>query len=384
MPRARLTQTFAERVPLAADGKQTLYFDTETRGFGLLVSRTTKSWVVQRDVNGRSKRVTLGRADVIRAEEARRRARTALDAMATTGAVPTPAPTLRDALSAHRDALVRRKCSALTIRDHDTAARLHLGLLLDRRLDAITPDDVFRLHMKVTDRAGPYAANRTIRVLRASWNTARRRLPAVVPVPAIGAVEWNKQTRRREPIPWANLAAWYAQVSRMSWVRRDYLLFVLLTGLRRRDAAEIRWSDIDWAAGTLHRPAPKGGADRAFTIPLSRKALAVVRLRRMTNPRLFGSPTPWAFPTRSRDGRKVIPIQEPGGDGLPSPHRLRDTFATAALEAGVDLFTRKTLMNHALSGTDVTEGYQRPSLEHLRRAQEAITAFLWTRLRGLP
>jgi integrase len=380
VPKAKLTQTFAERVPLGADGKQTLYFDTETRGFGLLVSRTTKSWVVQRDVNGRSKRVTLGRADVIRAEEARRRARAALDAMATTGAVPTPAPTLRDALSAHRDALVRRKCSTLTIRDHDTAARLHLGLLLDRRLDAITPDDVFRLHMKVTDRAGPYAANRTIRVLRAAWNTARRRLPKVVPMPEVGAVEFNKERRRREPVPWAELPEWRARVRQLSWVMRDYMLFVLLTGLRRRDASEIRWSEVDFKAGTLHRPAPKGGADRAFTIPLSRRAIAVLRLRRLQNQVLFGSPTPWAFPTRSRDGKKVIPLQEPGGDGLPSPHRLRDTYATAALEAGVDLFTRKILMNHAISGGDVTEGYQRPSLEHLRKAQEKVTAFLWARL----
>ncbi|MFO1153658.1 MAG: tyrosine-type recombinase/integrase [Rhodospirillales bacterium] len=378
MPRVRLTQTFVERVPLGADGKQTLYFDTETKGFGLLVSRATKSWVVQRDIDGRSKRITLGRADVVRAEEARRRARAALDVMAQ-GTLPVAVPTLKDALSAHRDALVRRKASPLTIRDHDTVARLHLAPLLDRRLDMITPEELYRLHVKVTDRAGPYAANRVIRVVRAAWNTARRRLPKVVPLPEVGAVEWNKETRRREPIAWTELPAWFKRVHGLSWVMRDYMLFVLLTGLRRRDASAIRWEEIDWRAGTLYRPAPKGGADRAFTIPLSRKALAVLRLRRMTNSRLLPA-SPWAFPTRSRDGKKVIPLQEPGGNGLPSPHRLRDTYATAALEAGVDLFTRKVLMNHALSGTDVTEGYQRPSLEHLRRAQETITSYLWARL----
>ena len=62
---------------------------------------------------------------------------------------------------------------------------------------------------------------------------------------------------------------------------------------------------------------------------------------------------------------------------LPSPHRLRDTFATAAHELGVHPFDLKTLLNHALpAADDVTQGYIRPSLEHLRRSVERVVAFL--------
>jgi len=37
-------------------------------------------------------------------------------------------------------------------------------------------------------------------------------------------------------------------------------------------------------------------------------------------------------------------------------------------------------MNHALSGGDVTEGYIRPSTEHLRQAAEQIAQFLSARM----
>ncbi len=60
-------------------------------------------------------------------------------------------------------------------------------------------------------------------------------------------------------------------------IRRAFHLFVLYTGLRSEDARTVQWRDVDWDAGTLHRPTPKGGVDRAFTIPLSRRALAVLR-----------------------------------------------------------------------------------------------------------
>lgn len=62
---------------------------------------------------------------------------------------------------------------------------------------------------------------------------------------------------------------------------------------------------------------------------------------------------------------------------FPSPHRLRDTFSTAAHEAGVDWYDLKVLMNHALpSNGDVTMDYIRVSVDHLRGATEKISAFL--------
>ena len=80
MPRQKLTVRAIDR--LAApdpSGKQTLYWDTELRGFGVLVSGTTgsKSYIVQRDLpDGRSRRVTIAPVNVLGLDDARERAKT--------------------------------------------------------------------------------------------------------------------------------------------------------------------------------------------------------------------------------------------------------------------------------------------------------------------
>lgn len=61
---------------------------------------------------------------------------------------------------------------------------------------------------------------------------------------------------------------------------------------------------------------------------------------------------------------------------LPSPHRLRDTFLTAAHECDVRELNIKTLANHALPGGDGTEGYIRPDVEHLCACVEKVAGFL--------
>ena len=42
----------------------------------------------------------------------------------------------------------------------------------------------------------------------------------------------------------------------------------------------VRWEHVDCEAGTIHRPKPKGGEDRAFTVPLSEEVLGILRRRR--------------------------------------------------------------------------------------------------------
>ena len=103
-----------------------------------------------------------------------------------------------------------------------------------------------------------------------------------------------------------------------------------------------------------------------------------------------GEDAGWVFPTRDASGRVTHVVeakQQRTVAGrkvphLPSPHRLRDTFATAAHEAGVHPLDLKVLMNHALPGGDVTLGYVRPSVEHLRGAVERVAGFLLMRMEG--
>jgi hypothetical protein len=54
---------------------------------------------------------------------------------------------------------------------------------------------------------------------------------------------------------------------------------MLLTGLRSHDARSMRWEHLD-EDGVLTVPSPKGGADRAFRLPLPRRLLQVLEMVR--------------------------------------------------------------------------------------------------------
>jgi hypothetical protein len=103
----------------------------------------------------------------------------------------------------------------------------------------------------------------------------------------------------------------------------------------------------------------------------------------------------WVFPTRTRSGevtfvkdaherQKIVSIdgRVVARPGLPSPHRLRDTYSTACTQAGLHPFDIEVLTNHRPATSSVTAGYVRQSLEHLRECQEKVTAWLLTQERG--
>ena len=168
-------------------------------------------------------------------------------------------------------------------------------------------------------------------------------------------------------------------------VRRSYQLFVLLTGLRRTDAATISWDDLDQNKGTLHRPNPNGGSEKAFTIPLSRVAMGLVRHRRRQNQILFPD-SPWLFPANSKSGHVVEPKEQRQKNGrkvahLPSPHRLRDTYTTACAEAGLSPYDIDVLTNHRPPKGTVTAGYIRQNIDHLHECQEKVSRHLLERVK---
>lgn len=365
MPVANLTKTFVERAPAGA-----VHWDESLKGFGLRVTgHGTKSWVVQKSGKGMK---TLGRYPALTVTEAREAARLLMLREAHPELLPARSRwdqiTLREALQRHEAAMLKKERSPKSIHGMWDEANRYLSDWLDRPLASITKLECHDRHEKIT-ACGPYAANRTMRIFRAGWNRARKTHNLPPENPVIG-VEWNKEHRRQEPIPADKLADWGKKVRAMSNpTRRDYQLIVLLTGLRRTDAASLRWEHVDLEKATLHRPRPKGGVDRAFTIPLATQAVEILRRRRET---IHG---PWVFPTRDRMGR-LIHLREPKESDLPSPHRLRDTWATAAAECGVDALATKILLNHSL-GRDVTEGYQKPGPDATRAQAQKVADWLW-------
>lgn len=166
-------------------------------------------------------------------------------------------------------------------------------------------------------------------------------------------------------------------------IRRAFFLLVLYTGLRSEDARTIRWRDVDWEARTLYRPTPKGGEDRAFTIPLSHRASAILRYARLASRKMYPR-SPWVFPADSKSGHIAEAKEQRQVKGkkvrhLPGPHVLRHTYVTVALSLGVPDYVVGVLVNHRLPKGSMTQAYMgrhTAVVDRLREAQEAVSAAL--------
>ena len=408
MPNARLklTKSAVEKRCLPPEPDETngkgkpidalVYWDTDLRGFGLLVRRSgRRKWFVQKDIRGKTRQVGIGQYPAWTPEMARKQAMelivqmdSGVDPNARAREEKARGTTLDEAIEWHQTAMRAKRCAERSIATIREEAERHLADWLNRPLASITRHECAQRHERVTEKAGPYAANRALQHFRAVYNTAGRRLEELPPNPTI-ACTFNRIKRRREPVAWPALPDWKRRVDGIdNPIRRDLQLFILYTGLRATDAKTVRWEHIDFDAGTLHRPKPKGGEDRAFTVPVAGPVLDILHRRRDENSLIYPDDHGWVFPSKDMQGR-VTHVAQPKEQRydemgnkvgiLPSPHRLRDTFATAGHEARVHPLDLKVLMNHSLPAGDVTEGYIRPSIEHLRGCAEMIAEFLQAR-----
>lgn len=436
MATLKLTERTLAAIAVPTDEAQTYHWDHELRGFGVVVGKTgRRTFVVRgRTPGGALRKVTIGTAGQPRDEDghlwsvtlARLEARKILGAMAG-GKTPAPrrsgtaasGPTIGDAFDLHLARMKKKGASSSSVRTVEYERDKYLADWVDRPLASITRTDCRERHEQITQDNGDYIANRVMRHVRAIWNSMLKEhdLPAN---PTI-AVHWNKEERRQEPIPWAKLPSWWATVSTLEpvlaggkrvgerpGIRGDYQLLVLLTGLRRMDAATIRWEHVNLDDATLRRPIPKGGKDRAFTVPLSTACVEVLKRRRRENREIFGDDRGWVFPTTALKSKPCslcsalgLGAHEAGtvshlAEGkqqrknpktglveriLPSPHRLRDTYTTACVEVGgLSGYVIDTLTNHRPPRGSVTAGYIDLSDDHLAECQERVSKFLLSKL----
>lgn len=385
----------------SSKAKDVMYFDTKTAGFGIRVGRArpngeppTRTFFAMRDLpGGKSKRVSIGRfPSPYGVERARAEAeelliamRKGTDPVAEARARDAQRVTLRDAVARHLERMRTGGKQPRSIRDMEADMERYFGRggggagWLDRDLASIRRVECDDLHMLLTKERGPYAANRALRSFRAVWHSAARRYEELPSCPT-SSVEWNPEERKRSPIAWAVMPEFWRAIGDLkNPVRADLVRVLALTGLRSLDARTIRWDEVDLDGRTLFRPNPKGGPSRAFRVPFCPVVARVFERRRRDNALLFGE-AEWVFPTLDRSGRGVTFVKNAEEDSLRplgyTPHRMRDTWISAAHECGVPRLTIKACVNHALPTGDETDGYIRPDVEHLRDAVERVATFL--------
>ena len=121
-----------------------------------------------------------------------------------------------------------------------------------------------------------------------------------------------------------------------------FIKMILLTGARRGELFNLKWSDIDFEEKRLTWRDPKGKLD--VTIPLSDGAIELLQSLPRTSE--------YVFPGRNDGQRKDFKwgwqkIKEQAG--IPSNFRLHDLrhhYATTLIKEGCDLYTVKELLGH--------------------------------------
>lgn len=398
MPNEKLTKTAVDRAAPAIkkDGKQgqQIFFDTELRGFGLLVSASSKTFIAQRDIGRKTVRVTIGRYGLFTVDQARKEAQQILAKMARginpveeRRAARAQGITLNEAWELYKQTLKAKKSSPKTLTRYTQAVETYLTRWLDKPLASLSREDVRTRHQSIakevaagkyakgrarTDTHGLNAANDTMRIFRAIWNRARRQHPELPECPTVN-VDWFKLEKPRTALSPKSLRVWYKAVqAQENEVRRDLLLFALFTGLRRNDAQSLQWAQVDFKHRTLHVPKPKGG--KPFDIPLSDFLVELLKARKAENEEPYPG-SPYAFPALSKTGYIVEPRIEVAGVDW-TPHDLRRTFITVAESLDISSYALKALVNHSQPNSDVTGGYISIDVERLRAPMQRITDHL--------
>lgn len=394
-----ITKSVVDKLPVPQKIKegrteQKRYYDDRLKGFGIRVtSGGTKAFFVEKLVNGTLKRFTMGHYPEITTEQARKEAQMLLgkmvsgvDPIAQKKAQKVKGITLAAAFDDYLKA--RKSLKPTTILDYDRVLRQVIPDWMNKSITSINRDMIATRHARHGESNSKARANLAMRLLRAIFNFAINQYQTedgagiiiLNPVKFLShARSWYRIDRRQTVIKQHQLDAWYTGLMRLSEVYQndqaemwqDYFSLVLFTGMRRTEAASLRWSDIDLNAKTFALRDTKNRD--SHTLPMSDFIFNLFKRRK------YVSNNEFVFPASSDSGhimeprKAMLKICELSGVQF-TLHDCRRTFITAAEGLDISAYALKRLLNHKMSD-DVTSGYLIIDAERLRKPMQQVTDY---------
>jgi integrase len=361
--------TLLTRQVIDAARSNTRVFDSDVRGLALRVSRGgEKSFVYRYRHNGQRREIALGSAADLTASQARIHARRMSDRLAG-GEDPLAAKTEatraakelreRETLATFR-ATYQRTASKkrLTVESDDSIFdKWILPLLGSVPIAEVGPKHAQQLHAFVTEAGFPIRANRAHALLSNILTVAARRGLREAPLPR-GVVIKNPETKRERYLSevefarlWRTLTAMQARDSHGQWgVHANAaaaLKVIMLTGCRKREILQLRWSEVDSAGQCLHLADTKTGRR---VVQLGAAALELIEARRPAEDDSNAS----AFVFPQADGEAPIAdCKRAWAYAIKAAklsdvrvHDLRHSLAAQAIAAGATHYELKNLLGH--------------------------------------
>ena len=391
------TKAVLDNLPIPEGKSRPYYHDSETPGLGLRVtSNGVKSFMVQRRINKKPQIVTLGRYPEMTIQISRRMAIKALSSISE-GVNPTKQKeekTLKDITlgQVFSDYIENRRTSlkANTQKNYVGTFNSYLIEWADMPIDDITGKMVLQKHREIT-KSSPSRANTVMRHLRAYYRFAineyegsnNKPIFTYNPVDKLSHHKvWNREKRKQTVIKTYDLKKWYEAVMALPQHQykdiyiesaetcRDLFLFILFTGLRRREASTLMWSNIDFKDHSLTIEDTKN--HETHSLPLTPFLLEILERRKSESPYIFQGTTP---DKPLNDPKKQLDKVRKISGVYFNLHDQRRTFITMAESLDINTYALKRLLNHK-DQRDVTGGYIITDMERLREPMNKITDYI--------
>lgn len=372
-----------ERLALPAGVNDRIIFDDGLPGFGLRIRDGGKrTWIVQYRVGAKQRRVTLGTVETLNADEARKRARSALSKVhlghdpqlekgeARTQSVITLAAIAERYLEERAEIRLKPK----TLAEVTRSLRDHWKPLHRLPLAKVARVNVAGELGRIAKEHGPIAANRSRAYLSTlyAWAIGEGLADAN---PVIGTNKSGEEVSRDRVLDDREL--------RLVWSctgKGDYGMIVrllILLGQRREEVAAMRWSELDLAKRLWRLGGERTKNALPHDVPLPDTAIELLTAHGRWAGRdlVFGEGAGpfqgWSNAKSALDKRLQVP-------GMAAPWRLHDlrrTAATGMANLGVQPHVVEAVLNH-VSGhkAGVAGVYNRSSYAAEKRDALALWA----------
>jgi integrase len=360
-----------------------IFFDDSMVGFGYRLRRGSggkvlRSWIVQYRRAGASRRILLGSAEVLSAEQAKAAAKKVLAKVALGGDPAADRRERRDkdklSLRSVIDEYLALKARELRPKTMREITRYLTGTyfkpLHGMAIDKVSRKDVASRLVAIIREHGPIVAAKARAVLTSlfAWSM---QMGLVEHNPVVGTIQPDAGKPRERVLSDDELAAIWRACKDDDYGRIVRLLILL--GARRQEIGGLLWSELSFERGTWTLPSGRSKNGRAHTLPLMPMALDIIKdvPRLVSRDQLFGA--------RSNDGftgwdQKEALDERSGVIGW-TLHDIRRSVATKLADIGVQPHIIEQILNHQSGHKAGPAGiYNRSSYEREVRAALALWA----------
>ncbi len=377
----KFTKTALMKLDPPTDRDRTFYYDSEVRGFCLMVRHTGyMSFYLYRTMDYKPERIFIGPFPDLPVEMARKEAEK-LNAQIAMGINPqdvrreakremTLGELMHEFLERHA------KPHKKTWKYDEYSFEKYLSHWRDRRISTITRSEVDALHKKLGADHGIFVANRTVTLLKTMYNKANAWELFTGGNPTLHITQFREKKRdryvTREEMPkfMKTLMAYPDEDF------RDYVLLSLYTGVRQGKILSMRWEDISMDSMNWLIPETKNG--KPLLVDLDEVIRPILERRRTK----VGPDAEWVFPDpTTKTGyikrqwfhwKKFLKLT--GMKNL-KMHDLRHTHATWMVNSGTDLAVVQIALGH--DKIETTKGYAHHAPDRTRCERgKAIKAML--------